>query len=82
MKIDNIEVAVKTNGVDDAVLSLERLTAAINAASAALDAFGERHPDITIKVCGQLATVDFGSAPSAKQIISVVDQHDRFGMVG
>lgn len=49
---------LETEGVDEAVASFERLTAAINAASAAMDALESRGGNVQIRVCGALAEVN------------------------
>ena len=76
MKIDNFEIAVSTKGIDETVRSLETLTAAINAANAALDAFGDRHPNVRVTVVGTVATLEIGGSAD---IIHAVRRHEILG---
>lgn len=59
------EIKIETNA-NEAAASFERLTAAINAAAAALDALSSRNADISIKVVGTLASVEIKASPESK----------------
>lgn len=81
MIIEKLEI----QGVDDAIASMERLTAAINAASATMDALQSRGGNVRIKVCGQLAHIDiaqhFGmeGAVTPDSVAEMMRQKDRDG---
>ena len=61
------EIKIKTNA-DDVATSFERLTAAINAASAALDSLGDRRANISIAIAGSIARVEIEGCQPAEGI--------------
>lgn len=75
---------LKIEGVDEAIASFERLTAAINSACAAIDALNGRGGDVRIRVCGALADVTikrhaFDGVVSSDSLKDMMRQINRDG---
>lgn len=78
MVVDKIEIAVATDAEATAA-AFERLATAISAASTALDALGDRHPGVNIKICGALATVSIAGAITSAEVADIVQRQIRNG---